>query len=114
MSTPTPLLRLKIVASLLEKLAASDPDAADALADLQAAQQELLALGFDRMNPSAPSHVSKVQAARALKVSRQAIVNRIRRGTMPTELHYGEAMIPMFAVVQALAKKENQWVRTPS
>lgn len=109
MSTPTPLLRLQVVSRYLALVAGcGDGEAADALADLEAAQQELLAMGFDRLNPSGPSHVSKVQAARILKVSRQAIVNRIRRGTMPTELHYGEAMIPMAAVVQALARKENQ------
>ena len=54
----------------------------------------------------APSHFTRSMAARCLGVTPAAIRDRIKRGTLPTETHFGVKLVPSWAVMLALDKKE--------
>lgn len=56
-------------------------------------------------NPSAPSHLTQSQAARAIGVTPQTIGDRLRRGTLVFETHFGTHMIPTHAVIAAIDRR---------
>jgi hypothetical protein len=52
-----------------------------------------------------PSHLTPSMAARCLGVTPGAVRDRISRGTLPTETHFGVKLIPTHAVMDALDRK---------
>lgn len=52
-----------------------------------------------------PSHMTPAMAARCLGVTPGAVRDRIARGTLPVETHFGVKLIPSWAVMGALDRK---------
>lgn len=56
--------------------------------------------------PQPLSHYLKADAARLLGVTKQAIHNRIERGTCPCEVHLGREWVPAWWVERELRKQK--------
>lgn len=80
----------------------------DALAELDASIADMQAEQFPREGPTGLSHLHPSWVAEVLEVSHQAVMDRIKRGTMPTETHHGTRLVPAWAVAQALERKRNK------
>lgn len=53
-----------------------------------------------------PSHLTIPQVAFVLGVTRQAVWDRVFRGTLPTEIWHQTKMIPTWAVMKALNRRK--------
>lgn len=59
-----------------------------------------------RRNPSAPSHITKSQAARMLEIPPARITSLVAGKVILTEKHFGTEMLPMWSVLQYQSKRD--------